>query len=91
MIFLRAARSRLASGGHLILSHPNLVFYKHRLRLLSGQFPRLSTSHRNFIVPSVLARMLEDAGFKIESMTGRKRRPFPTLLAHEVFFVCSAR
>ena len=86
--FLRAAREALEPGGVLLIIHPNLVHYKHRLRLLAGRFPKYSTSHRNFIAPRALMAMIGQAGFSIRSVTSRKRKWFPLLFAYELFFVC---
>lgn len=89
-IFLRAARARLADHGMLLIVHPNLIYFQHRLKLLIGQMPKWSTSHRNFIVPSRLKTMLEECGFSIKSVTSKKRKWLPTVFAHELFFVCEA-
>jgi 2-polyprenyl-3-methyl-5-hydroxy-6-metoxy-1,4-benzoquinol methylase len=86
--FLRAARAQLDPDGLLLLVHPNLVYFKHRLRLLAGDFPRYSTSHRNFIVPRRLFSMIEGAGFSTDTVTSRKRKWFPLLFAHELFVLC---
>jgi 2-polyprenyl-3-methyl-5-hydroxy-6-metoxy-1,4-benzoquinol methylase len=90
-VFLRAAHSKLKKGGILIIACPNIVYYKHRLRLLVGKFPRYSTSHRNFITPHHLTGMVEAAGFSLESITSKKRKWLPTLLAPELFFVCALK
>lgn len=89
-IFLQAARERLDPGGILLIVHPNLVYFKHRLRLLSGKFPKYSTSHRNFIAPRALSAMLRESGFTIKIIASRKRKWFPILFANELFFLCEA-
>jgi 2-polyprenyl-3-methyl-5-hydroxy-6-metoxy-1,4-benzoquinol methylase len=89
-IFLRAARERMEPGGIFIIVHPNLVYFKHRLRLLSGKFPKYSTSHRNFIAPKLLTEMIEEAGFSVKKIASRKNKRFPILFAHELFYICEA-
>lgn len=89
-IFLQAARERLDAGGILLIVHPNLVYFKHRLRLLAGEFPKYSTSHRNFIDPKALSAMLRESGFTIKKIASRKHKRFPILFANELFYLCEA-
>ena len=90
-IFLRGARAAMADGGILLIVHPNLVYFQHRLKLLVGQIPKWSTSHRNFIVPARLHQMIEEAGFTVQAVTSKKRKWLPLLFAHELFYICEAR
>lgn len=87
-VFLRAAHERLDANGTLLVVHPNLIYYKHRLRLLSGRFPKFSTSHRNFIVPKDLREILSECGFSVVETVSKKSRPLPELMAPELFIIC---
>ena len=89
-IFLRAAREAMAPGGTVLIVHPNLVYLQHRLRLLTGKFPKYSTSHRNFIAPKALSAMIEDAGFTVKKIDARKHKWFPILLAQDLYYICES-
>lgn len=88
LAFLKRIKSVLKPSGIALIVHPNLTYYKHRLRLLSGNFPKFSGSHRVFLVPNAIEGLIREAGFSIEKLESAKRRTFPRLMSPEIFYVC---
>jgi 2-polyprenyl-3-methyl-5-hydroxy-6-metoxy-1,4-benzoquinol methylase len=88
LAFLKRIKGSLVPSGIALIVHPNLTYYKHRLRLLSGSFPKFSSSHRVFLVPRAIEEVIRKAGFSIEKIESTKRRAFARLMSPEIFYVC---
>ena len=94
--FLNQVKERLAPTGVLLAVHPNISYYKHRLKyLFRGTFPSISTAHVVFLPPHELRALLEAANFEIIKITSPKRtvraRLWPELFSQDLFYVCRAR
>ncbi len=91
---LRRLRTRLAPGGHLVLSIPNVANWAVRLGLLAGHFDYaergiLDRTHLRFYTEATLRLMLADAGFEVERLVASVPvpgldRPGPARLAHRL-------
>jgi 2-polyprenyl-3-methyl-5-hydroxy-6-metoxy-1,4-benzoquinol methylase len=89
--FLTDLRSKLKPGGKLFILHPNIGYHKHRLAFLFGRFPKLSSSHRVFLMPRALRALITQTGFTVERVHGQKAKPIPELFARDLFYVCAAK
>lgn len=93
--FLKNLRDKVASGGYLMLTIPNIVSIRNRLRMLRGQFPALSPSHRNFMTPREALALMDRCGWTIKGCFPRKRSIlmslFPVLFSRELFLVGQRR
>jgi 2-polyprenyl-3-methyl-5-hydroxy-6-metoxy-1,4-benzoquinol methylase len=70
---LRRLRTRLAPGGHLVLSIPNVANWAVRLGLLAGHFDYrergiLDRTHLRFYTEATLRAMLGEGGFEVERL-----------------------
>ena len=91
---LRRLRTRLAPGGHLVLSIPNVANWAVRLGLLAGHFDYaergiLDRTHLRFYTRATLTEMLSQAGFEITRLVATVPVPAvtgagPARLAHRV-------
>jgi 2-polyprenyl-3-methyl-5-hydroxy-6-metoxy-1,4-benzoquinol methylase len=91
---LRRLRTRLAPGGHLVLSIPNVANWALRLGLLTGHFDYtdrglLDRTHLRFYTRRTLTQMLAQAGFDVTSLVATVPVPAvrfeaPARLAHRV-------
>jgi 2-polyprenyl-3-methyl-5-hydroxy-6-metoxy-1,4-benzoquinol methylase len=64
--FLLAEINRaLAPGGALVLSTPNIAFWRYRLRCVMGAPPVGEGTHVRFFVPHSLSAAIENAGFAV--------------------------
>jgi 2-polyprenyl-3-methyl-5-hydroxy-6-metoxy-1,4-benzoquinol methylase len=72
---LARLRTRLAPGGHLVLSIPNVANWAVRLGLLAGHFDYadrgiLDRTHLRFYTRATLISMLAEAGFEVTRLVG---------------------
>jgi 2-polyprenyl-3-methyl-5-hydroxy-6-metoxy-1,4-benzoquinol methylase len=72
---LRGLRRKLTDDGHLVVSVPNVANWAVRLGLLVGRFEYrdrgiLDRTHLRFYTRRSLAHMLEDAGFRVDRISG---------------------
>jgi 2-polyprenyl-3-methyl-5-hydroxy-6-metoxy-1,4-benzoquinol methylase len=91
---LRRLRTKLRPGGALIISVPNIANWFVRLSLLAGRFNYtdrgiLDRTHLRFYTVRTIAEMLDDAGFRVESLVGSIPVPGVTgeragLLTHRI-------
>ncbi|MFH0939703.1 MAG: class I SAM-dependent methyltransferase [Planctomycetota bacterium] len=90
-VLLEQLRDVLEPGGYLLLTVPNIIILKNRLRLLVGKFPRLSPSHRNFMTPHEIRKLLEKTGFQTLKITSSRNkflnRLAPILFSRELIIV----
>lgn len=91
--FLNQVKGRLAPNGVFLAVHPNISYYKHRLKyLVNGTFPAISSAHRLFLPPREFRALLENAKFKIlETATPKRKllaRIRPQLFSQDLFYVC---
>jgi SAM-dependent methyltransferase len=86
--FLREIHRTLAPGGALVLSTPNILWAKHRVRLLSGRYPdaleyrsRYGTDfgHVRIFGPDQLRELLGETAFVDVAMIGNRIGPISTL------------
>jgi hypothetical protein len=98
---LRQVRELLSPGGRVLVCVPNIAHLRIRLKLLFGRFEYESTgimdmTHLRFYTYSTARRLIESAGFRIQSyhpMVGGGalshwfRRMFHTLFAGNMLFV----
>jgi SAM-dependent methyltransferase len=94
--FLSQVKDRLAPSGVLLAVHPNISYYKFRLKyLLQGTFPAISSAHRIFLPPQEFRALLERANFEILETTSSKpkvrARLWPHLFSQDLFCVCRPR
>lgn len=69
-------KSVLAEDGHLIISFPNIAWWKYRLRLLSGHFPEESrlyhhAEHLHDFTMHTFSSLMKDSGLVVEEMSGQ--------------------
>jgi 2-polyprenyl-3-methyl-5-hydroxy-6-metoxy-1,4-benzoquinol methylase len=91
---LRRLRTRLAPGGHLVLSIPNVANWAVRLGLMAGHFDYaergiLDRTHLRFYTQATLTEMLGQAGFEITRLVATVPVPAvtgegPARLAHRI-------
>ena len=91
--FLNQVKARLAPKGVFLAVHPNISYYKFRLKfLLKGSFPTISSAHRIFLPPHEFRALLETANFDIIETTSSKSklraRLWPQLFSQDLFCVC---
>ena len=88
--FLREIARVLRPGGALVLSTPNILWWKHRLALLAGRYPdaldyRLrygdDFGHVRIFAPAQLREILRAAGFEDVTIAGKRLGPITTLTA----------
>lgn len=86
--FLREISRVLVPRGALVLSTPNILWWKHRLSLLAGRYPdaldyRLrygaDFGHVRLFGPEQLRELLEEVGFRNVVVEGRRLGPIATL------------
>lgn len=88
-------------AGRVLLSHPNIAYWPHRLRLLSGRFPIQwawhAAEHLRFFSVIDLLELFEREGYVVHSMQAPigfplawLRERFPNLLAGSVVVELSA-
>lgn len=80
---LRRLRSRLAPGGQLVVSLPNVANWAVRLGLLAGRFRYtergiLDRTHLRFYTRKTAVEMIEEGGFRVTGVTGSIPVPLVT-------------
>jgi SAM-dependent methyltransferase len=79
--FLREIRRILQPGGALILSTPNILWWKHRVALLAGRYPdaldyrtRYGTDfgHVRIFTPKLMRELLLETGFEGVQVVGKR-------------------
>jgi len=88
-----AIKKYLKKQGKLIVSLPNVAYYKIRLSLLRGKFGYedqgiLDRTHLRFFTLFSAREMLEGADYEIEQIFYTRTNILPTLLASQFIFVC---
>ena len=100
--FIRRLLSLLASGGSLIVTTPNFLFWKNRLRMLGGKFQYeqqgiLDFGHIRFFTLATARQLLNRVGLKVKREhhyypnlehrgLGRFGRFFPGIFAYQLIF-----
>ncbi|MDX6512511.1 MAG: hypothetical protein QOE36_2015 [Gaiellaceae bacterium] len=86
--FLREIRRVLRPGGAVVLSTPNILWWKHRLALLAGRYPdaldyRLrygdDFGHVRIFTPALMAELLAETGFEAIRVEGKRLGPIASL------------
>ena len=86
--FLCEIRRVLRPGGSLVLSTPNILWWKYRLELLAGRYPDAlehrtrygdDFGHVRVFAPAPLRELLADAGFVDVALAGKRLGPISTL------------
>ena len=86
--FLSEIHRTLAPGGALVLSTPNILWLKHRLRLLVGRYPDAldyrtrfgnDLGHVRVFGPAQLRKLLESVGFVDVRIVGNRIGPIASL------------
>lgn len=86
--FLREVRRILRRSGAIVLSTPNILWWKHRLRLLAGRYPDAleyrslygdDFGHVRIFAPGPLRTLLADTGFADARVIGSRLGPISTL------------
>ena len=89
--FLAELHDSLETGGYLILTIPNIVVLRNRLKMMFGKFPHLSPSHRNFMTPQEVKELLRRARFTVEGFLPARRKPLqmisPKLFSKELIVI----
>ena len=86
--FLREIRRVLRPGGAVVLSTPNILWWKHRLALLAGRYPDAldyrtrygdDFGHVRIFTPSLMRGLLEETGFVDVAVVGKRLGPISSL------------
>jgi SAM-dependent methyltransferase len=86
--FLLEIRRVLAAGGALVLSTPNILWLKNRLRLLVGRYPEAldyrlrygdDFGHVRAFTPGIARELLEQTGYLDIHIVGKRLGPISTL------------
>jgi len=89
--FLCQAKDNLSPQGRLIVVIPNITFYRYRIAYLFGQFPPISSSHKNFQTPEEVEQMFEKAGLKVEKRLSPRKsiraKLWPALFSTDIVYV----
>jgi 2-polyprenyl-3-methyl-5-hydroxy-6-metoxy-1,4-benzoquinol methylase len=86
--FLREILRVLRPGGSLVLSTPNILWWKYRLELLAGRYPDAlehrtrygdDFGHVRVFGPAQLRELMRDAGFVDVALAGKRLGPIASL------------
>ena len=99
--FEDALRRVIACAGRVLVSHPNIAYWPHRLRLLTGRFPVQwawhPAEHVRFFSVADLLQLFDREGYVVHSVQApigfpvrSLRERFPNLLAGSVVVELSA-
>ncbi len=86
--FLREIARVLGPGGAVVLSTPNILWWKHRLTLLAGRYPDAleyrhpfggDLGHVRAFGPEQLRALLEEAGLVDVAILGKRLGPIASL------------
>lgn len=92
--FLVQLREAVAPDGYVVLTVPNIITLKNRMRMLAGEFPELSPSHRNFMTPAEVKQLFLRAQLKSVRVLSARRKPLqlisPTLFSKELIVIARA-
>lgn len=86
--FLADVSRVLRSGGSLVLSTPNVLWWKHRVSMLRGRYPDVldyrlrygrDYGHVRAFTPAHVRELLEGAGFVDVQIAGKRLGPLATL------------
>ena len=89
--FVKQVRENMKDKGWFIGVVPNICYYHHRLKFLLGKFPPISGAHVNFQTGPDFKRMVENAGFRLHSLTTPKNtiraKLWPTVFSQDLIYV----
>jgi len=86
--FLREIHRVLRPGGATVLSTPNVLWWKHRVRALAGRYPDAldyrtrygdDFGHVRAFTPDLLHGLLEEVGFEQVRIVGKRLGPISLL------------
>jgi SAM-dependent methyltransferase len=88
--FLSSVARSLKPGGVIVISHPNLGYFRHvASRWFTGQAGGLSPAHRVFLRDRDMRRLLRETGLSVRAVTSPKRKPFPSVLSRDLIYLCN--
>jgi O-antigen biosynthesis protein len=102
---LRQAAELLLPDGRVVISLPNIAYWKIRASLLMGKFEYtsvgiLDVTHLRFFTPATARRLIEESGYRLISthpilskgkLGGQIRRLFPGLFTMQTIFVAQVQ
>jgi SAM-dependent methyltransferase len=86
--FLREIFRVLRPGGAVVLSTPNILWWKHRVALLAGRYPEAldyrtrygdDFGHVRIFTPELMRGLLEETGFGDVAVVGKRLGPISSL------------
>lgn len=86
--FLREIHRVLAPGGAVVLSTPNILWWKHRVALLAGRYPDAldyrtrygdDFGHVRIFTPGLMRELLEEVGFTRVDVVGKRLGPIASI------------
>ena len=86
--FLREIARVLRPGGAVVLSTPNILWWKHRLALLAGRYPDAldyrtrygdDFGHVRIFTPKLMRELLAETGFVDVAVVGKRLGPISSL------------
>lgn len=93
-VLLEQLCDAIEPGGILVLTIPNIVNLRNRVRMLRGKLPKMSASHRNFMTPQEVQVLMERKKLKVLKIVSHKskmlRSMFPILFSKRVIMVAQS-